>query len=127
MSALVSVIWPESQGVKCSLDAVAENHAKARALLIAFVRGLNVLWIGFMGYADVGGLKVKNVGMVTFFLVAWALCYLPVYSIGTDAGCMNGYWLWIIPGWAFLALIFTILEYRLGDHGTTTETASLVV
>jgi hypothetical protein len=124
LAALWQLIWPESEGAKCALDAVASNHVKARTLLIALLRAENVLWIGFMGYADVGGLKVKNVGMVTFFLIFWALCVMPVGDLDS---CMSAKWLWIFPGWAFLALIFAFAEYKLGDHGSTSETQNLVV
>ena len=68
--------------------------------------------------------KLKNVGMVTFFLIFWALCFMPVDDY---EGCMSAKWLWIYPGWAFLALIFAFAEYKLGDHGSTTETQNLVV
>lgn len=130
LSSLVSIIFPASLGTKCLFEAagITEKHATTKTLFIAAIRASSVFTIGFFSYADVGGLKVKNVAMVTIFVTAAILAFLPFASIAREENCKTSYvqmWLW--PIWAGAALIFAIMEDKLGDHGTAEEQSNLVV
>jgi len=131
LSAAWSIIVPTSQGANCLLEAAsisAEKHAAARALLIATYRAACVITIGFFAYADVGGLQVKNVAMVMIVVTGFVLAFLPITSMAREANCravIVQMWLW--PIWAATALVFAIMEDKLGDHGTAEERGNLVV
>ena len=121
LTSLWSVIVPGSQGVSCYFDAVDEQR---KLFDIALFRSMNIFVIGFLLYADVGGLKTKNVCMVSVFIVASTLSMIPILQPLKDMGCsIANFWIW--PLWAILALIFMILEDNLGDHGGSDETTPL--
>lgn len=126
LTCLVSVIWPGSEGSDCTIGIAKDEDTKT--LVTAMIRGVNIVWIGFLGYADVGGLTMKNVVMVTVVIVVWSLALVPIASVTLEAGCIATYaFLWIWPIWVVLALVFTILENKLGDRGTPEENRNLVV
>ena len=124
ISNAVSVLVPSSQGAQCLVSAAGKHH---EVPFQALIRALSVMWIGFLSYADVGGLKVKNVAMVTIFVFLFYCAWLPVAQFSRDAGC-GGYMMrtWIVSGWAVLALLFTIVEdKKKEEQGTAEETQNL--
>ena len=126
LTSLWSIVFPNSQGVQCWMDAVQEENA--RLMMTALVRGVNVFAVGFLLYADVGGLKVKNVTMVTVFLVVYILVLTPLVAMGREFGCHNTLvQMWIWPSWAIFALILAVVDDKLADRGTAEETTSLTV
>lgn len=128
IAAAVAVVWPASQGADCFMTRVAGEDETFRTTLETMIRSLNIMWIGFMSYADVGGLKIKNTALVAVFVTAAALSAIPIATIAIDVGCMGAhYWqLWVYPVWAVLALILTVLEYKVADHGSAAENQNLV-
>jgi len=89
----------------------------------ALFRGTQVVFIGFLLYADVGGLKVKNVAMVTIIVLAYCLTFLPMAQISGCGSIVAQIWFW--PSWALAALIFTLIDDKMTDRGTRDETTSL--
>lgn len=128
ISSAWSVVAPKSQGFSCLLDLANPKHNETtEKMFVAMVRGMNVFWVGFFSYADVGGLQVKNVVMVTFFTISFFLMFWPVVGIAEAGGCSISAQSWIFPSWLVAALVFTLMEEKLGDHGTAAEHQSLVV
>ena len=122
-----SVLFPGSQGAQCWLDNFHKD-ASAQLLLTAMIRGINIIFIGFLLYADVGGLQFKNVAMVTIFIIAYVLAFVPVVQMGEELGCGSSLvQMWICPSWAVVALIFTWLDDKMADRGTEEENTSLTV
>jgi hypothetical protein len=127
ISGAWTIVWPRSQGLDCIIDLVHKNET-AEVLVVALLRGLNVFAVGFFCYADVGGLKVKNVAMVAIFITLFVLTLLPLITMAQAGGCSSALaQMWVLPTWAITALVFTLLEEKLGDHGTAAETQNLVV
>lgn len=84
--------------------------------------------IGFFSYADVGGMKLKNVAMVAIFTTASALMFWPVTKMKQAGGCsFDLAHLWLFPAVAITSLIFKLVDEKLADRGTPEETRSLVV
>jgi hypothetical protein len=127
LSSAWSVIFPESQGAQCILGTMSKS-ATDKSLMIDMIRAVNVLWVGFFMYADVGGYKVKNVAMVTIFICAFMLA--GSHSIRTlKAGACGNVLaqMLVYPAWAVVALLFAIIDDKMADHGTTEERQNLVV
>jgi len=128
VSSLWSDAFPRSQGNACWMDAYFEKNEKGAAVQLSLIRAMNVMVVGFLSYADVGGLQVKNVAMVFVFIAAICLCFIPLIPLGQEAGCgstMMQMWVW--PGWAFLALLFKMVDEKMADRGTAEENTSLTV
>ena len=127
IKAAWSLFSPASSGGQCFLDMAS---SKSHEIAIAFIRACNVLFIGFFSYADVSGLKVKNVVLVCLVLIGYVMSFYPLTEMMNDpeSGC-DSVWvqMWFLPGWAILALVFTLLEDKLGDHGSQEERAPLTV
>lgn len=123
---ILSCAWifvvPASQGLDCVLN-VAGTDDDARAVMTALLRGAAVLFIGFLLYADVGGLKVKNGAMVFIFATIFYLNLIPILHV-SECGAVQ---VWFWPSWALLALIFMVIDDKLADRGTAEETTSLTV
>mmetsp|Transcript_4265 Transcript_4265/g.7102 ORF Transcript_4265/g.7102 Transcript_4265/m.7102 type:complete len:87 (-) Transcript_4265:196-456(-) len=85
-----------------------------------------VTWLGFLCYANVGGLNVQNVAVVTVMSVLYASVFYPGCHPLIAAGC-TALLPWVyFPIWPAVALVFTIMEFKLGDYGSTDETTNLV-
>jgi hypothetical protein len=127
LSSLISIIWPASQGMQCVLNA-AKLSPEQLILFVSSIRGINIFCIGLMAYADVGGLTVKNVALVTIVFCFMFLSMIPTVPMLAKSGCQGGYQMWLYPSWILLALIFTMVEVKLGGPGSTTaaETQRLV-
>lgn len=90
-------------------------------IALATVRAGFVFTMGFFCYADVGGYKVKNIAMVTVFLLLALMVYSRASSALAEIGCkyMNG--LYIYSSWAIAALILAMMDKKLADHPTAEE------
>jgi hypothetical protein len=86
--------------------------AESQALYAATFRGMAIVIIGFLLYADMGGFRIRNVGFVTIVLVAWAGNALPS---ALDLNCTAIVWS-IVAGivWLVVALILVYLDTTLG-------------
>lgn len=120
----IMAIFPYVFGNRCLIDSFEGGN---EVVAVAFLRNLFIIMVGFFCYADVGGLKVKNVAMVTTFLLAGTLSCLPAMHI-MKAECTPAYtfsmtWLPVI--WAGVALLLAIMEDKLGDHGSSDERTPL--
>ena len=122
------IIFPYSMGGECWRDGLWKKEQNVQTMMVSAVRSDNVLMIGFLSYADVGGFKIKNISMVTIVLTAFSLCYVPLVKMGQTLGCISSLWqISIFPSWAILALIFALVDDKKADHGTREENQSLTV
>jgi hypothetical protein len=125
-TAILSCVWalivPESQGGYCILDNFKEGVE--RDLYIAAYNGYNVLAIGFLLYADMGGLHMRNVVTVVIFVffASYGFCHQTIKLL-SDLDCMSTIRasLWIFPLWTLAALVLTMVDVKLGDTGTSDE------
>ena len=100
VTSLWAIVSPTSQGNACTLNQVKSNETTDK-MFTSLVRGLKVFAVGFYSYADVGGLKVKNVVMVAVFTVAFVLAMSPLYSNAQAEHCSAMVaQMWILPSWA---------------------------
>jgi hypothetical protein len=125
-TAILSCVWalfvPESQGVDCIMDNFKEDVD--RDLYVAAYNGYNVFCIGFLLYADMGGLHIRNV--VTVVIFTFFAFYGFVYQctkLLSDLDCMSAIraQMWIYPLWTLAALVFTVMDEKLGDNGSSDE------
>lgn len=141
LEAAVSVLFP-ARTLHCASDVSVEaqddmsNNRSEEQLLLSLIRGANILLIGFLLYAEVNGLNVKNVAMVAIVLTAYCLAFAPyeflqtttttssIYSSTCNASIQQ---FWITPVWLMVTFLFTVLEDELGDRGTIEETTTLIV
>jgi len=117
---------PSFMGGNCFTQTT--KNAKTQTQILAILRCAYIMIIGFLLYADVGGLKVKNVAMVAIFVSLFMFTVAPAMNIGVNESACDPsekLQLWLLPGWAVVALFFTFLEEKLGDHGTGDETTPL--
>jgi hypothetical protein len=124
--AILSCVWalivPESQGLYCIMDNFKEGVD--RDLYITAYNGYNVFVIGFLLYADMGGLHIRNVVMVVIFVFLNAyVCVYQTTKLLSDLDCMSAIrsQMWIFPLWTLAALVFTIVDEKLGDNGSSDE------
>ena len=117
LSALWSFIAPGSQGASCYLDTL---DSSMKGEYIAGMRLYFLTLILFFFYADKGGLHVWNVSFVAVYAVLIAFFINSMTYPETCYGAKTANWLW--AAWAVLALIFAVLEDRLGDRGSAEET-----
>lgn len=88
-------------------------------------RCLNLFVIGFLMYADVGGMTIKNTTMVFLFMLANSLASWPVRDVALHCSVSPQYY--VLPGWVFLAWAFLVLEMKYSDRGSARERESLNV
>jgi len=125
ISAAWAIVWPYSQGLGCIIEQAGTDTGKD--LMASMMRATNVFALGFYSYADVGGLKVKNVAMVAIITTAFFLAFWPITTIAHNGGCACALaQMMVFPTWAIVALVFASLEDKLGDHGTTEESQNLI-
>lgn len=126
ISSALTVIFPASQGNQCALDSTEGPIGKQS--LLQMTRSANIVWVGFLVYADVGGLTIKNVAMVTIVMCAFMLSFLPSIALLNENGCKAALSEFLVyPAWTVIALVLTIIDYYMTDHGTAEETRNLVV
>ena len=80
--------------------------------------------IGFLLYDDMGGFHIRNV--VTVVIFAFFASYGFVYQstkLLSDLDCMSSIraQMWIYPLWTLAALVFTVMDEKLGDNGSSDE------
>lgn len=130
--ALELVIWPRA-GWECLYEGLSEYAATG---LESYLVAMNILTIGFYLYADRGGIKLWNVGMVFFFNAWWTMSILSGWKDtktleGAPQGCddvINGGLLVfrILFWWSFAALACSFMEHINRPSGTPSETAPIV-
>jgi hypothetical protein len=130
LTSLIQLVWPRIHDLRCFLDVVVKDndkHAKDAAKMIVIMsRCINVVLIGVMAYADMGGLTVKNVATTTVLVSCYTAASYPSQAVAMAAGCVEDsnwspLWWLVYPGWALVALICTILEDKLGEGGESAE------
>lgn len=122
LSSLWSIVVPGSQGASCYLDTLDPS---VKSDYIAGMRMFNLTLIAFFFYADKGGLHVWNVSIVAVYalLIAWLNSSMTYPE--SCRGAKTATWSW--AAWAVLAMIFAVLEDRLGDRGSAEETQPINV
>lgn len=120
--SVISIFTPGSYGMQCFLNLYPQN---AKMVVIALVRGIDVVTIGLLLYADMVGLKIKNVAMVFVILTLYAFVILPLTTV--DECNTTKVDLFFCPTVAALALILVIADHKLTVRGTVEENTSLVV
>ena len=112
----------------CMWDSVS---AKDQAMIMSTMKVMNFWILGFMLYADRGGIKVWNVLMVAvWYLIQW-LMYKPIITAFLEDPCpdelqqMNTAMIVSIV-WIFLAVLFSFVDNRKADSGTSEENQALV-
>jgi hypothetical protein len=125
-----SILYPGSQGMQCLIDS--QEDPWSQALYVSLLRSLNIFGLGFLLYADTGGLHFKNVGFVTIFIAGGNLTGYFGFSAARDAAtshsdCFMPLYIrmWVSIVWIVVAFVCTVLEERLGDRGTAAENQPL--
>ena len=124
LSALWSLIAPESQGMDCIFgNASNKDLATLRVLL----RGINLFVIAFLFYADKSGLHSSNVGIVTVVVLLWTWMWHSYLKGSERPACAAVWdsWKWIWPAWVGIAFVTILLDEKLGDDGTEEERQNL--
>ena len=128
--AVETVIAPKA-GWECLYGDVGEY---AELCIKNWVRQMNLFLIGFLLYADRGGIKVWNTAMVFVFFLFLTLLWLSAFKLletASDApSCDKTFgslrflmWLQII--WSALAMVFALVDDRMGGVVTEEETTPL--
>lgn len=100
------------------------SHKDSFKLFKALTRSMDLFLIGFLMFANAGGIKWSNVTMVTVFFIVNALVYMPIRDVIYECE-MDSMFYWG-PGWILLAWICTILEMKFGGReGSEEERRSL--
>jgi hypothetical protein len=121
ISAIVTIIDPGSQGIACFFDIGkngddVDDNPYTKSLAIAWLRMANLAILGFLLYADRGGIKSWNVAMVFFFTsmsvwinVSWMNS---VQGGGEEEACVAPWKTasWVCLSWIGAALLSAILE-----------------
>ncbi|GKY96670.1 hypothetical protein MPSEU_000626600 [Mayamaea pseudoterrestris] len=126
LSSAWSVLYPFSQGGGCLMHA-SNMHKKesSEEMYVAMSRMLHIFVIGFLLYADVGGMTIKNTTMVFLFLLANSLAAWNVQPEMQHCHLLPQ--LYVLPAWVFLAWTFLVLEFSKTDRGTSREREPLNV
>ena len=126
LSSVWTLIDPSSQGSGCVLDTFDKE---TRSQMVSGMRMFALVLIGFLFYADKGGLHVGNVGIVSVVSVLVAYMSTTMEYSTEAAKCMTGMRMsmWIWAGWVVLALVFQILDDKFGDCGSAEETRPINV
>jgi hypothetical protein len=118
ISSAVNVVAPKF-GAECFYEHISEFCAYTIARLS---QGLNLFGIGFLLYADRGGIKVWNVATVFIFFVVWGGFF---HVLVQDYPGLDGYpeecsldgtetSNWGMIAWISLSLLFSVMETMLG-------------
>ena len=86
---LLSSVWnaidPHSLGSGCFLDNAADERDET--LMTCMIRSYDIVVIGFLGYAHLGGARVKNIATVLAVWLANTIVMIPLMQLGQDLGC----------------------------------------
>jgi len=116
ISSLITIFAPLSQG--CIPDTLYETDDQREGIAV-FIRLVNLVWVGFYIYAVMGKLKVPNVTIVAIVLCVYSVLILPLMDIIEKYGCESMKQdMWVLRIWAMAALIFTLLDEKLGNGYT---------
>ena len=94
-------------------------------IALATVRAGFVFTLGFFSYADVGGYKVKNIAMVTVFLLLASAVWSRAAHDLAKSGCKDMLGLYGYSAWSILALILAMIDNKLGDRPRGAESTPL--
>jgi len=118
-------------GLGCFADEWTEMETR---MMGGMLREINVFTIGFFLYADRGGIKVWNVGMVFAIYLVFMIVWLSTGSTVPERypSCADTYHAftnaqWVTMVWATLAFIAAIVDDRMGERsGAEGERVPLV-
>ena len=111
-------LYDAETGWDCLYDTVADNDSN---MIVATFKVVNFWILGFMLYADRGGIKVWNVFMVALFYVVQWLLYKPAITEFLADACpddlrtMNISMI-VTQIWIFLALGSSFMESLSGEY-----------
>ena len=129
--AIVAVCNP-LMGLPCF-----QQHFLQGDFLVAktYIRELNIYAIGFLLYAERGGIQIWNISMVLIFCIVWTLLvlydFLPsMQELDQFATCGDDFvsmqsGSWTVVVWLALALVSSLVDTRLAVPATADETAPL--
>ena len=124
----VQLVIAPTFGWECYYDGLSDY---AEAFVVKCMRGMNIITVGFFLYADRGGIKVWNVGMVFIVTLAYTLAITSgggVVLDGAPEDCSfdsAAAMFWGLFWWSALALLLSFLEHR-AAAGTSGERTPLV-
>jgi hypothetical protein len=95
------------------------------SIALATVRSGFVFTLGFFAYADVGGYKVKNIAMVTVFVLGALMVWSKAAHELAKSGCQDMLGLYGYSAWAILALILAMIDEKLGERPRGAEALPL--
>jgi predicted acyltransferase len=126
LSSAWSVLFPLSQGGGCVMEySGMDKKESTEEMFKVLMRCLHIFVIGFLLYADVGGMTIKNTTMVFIFMAANSFAALSVRHVTEKCHLLAPYY--VVPGWVFLAWTLLVLEVKTSDRGSTRERESLNV
>jgi len=136
LSCIVALIFPGSRGMECVIGTVTDPWS--RVLYVEMLRVFNLFLLGFLLYADVGGLQIKNVAFVALFTVVCVGIMLGSLRNLQNADeikykamddCFTPYVRasWAAVAWIIVSLVMTVMEEKLGEQGTEEERQPLSV
>jgi hypothetical protein len=122
VASLLSLTFPSLMGTACYMDNETEYGSSAMTL------GFNIAYlyvIGFLLYADRGGIRFWNVTMVFVFSMInlywlWTWNNKMMSMDGAPSGCNDGAGtqIMVFTIWIALAWIFSFLEHRAAGGGS---------
>jgi hypothetical protein len=127
IKSVYGVIDPTFAGVFSCM--MTDTSAFQESLTLTMIRGLSLFSLGFLVYADKGGLHTWNVSFVSVFVLVW----MWIQKVGMiDAmgpaileECAGGMGsagsLWISIVWILLALLGVIVDEQMGDGASAGE------
>ena len=123
IGALIGIFWP-TMGTDCYFEGLSDYAAYSIASLM---RQINVFALGFLLYADRGGIRIWNVAMVFVFWLFFSIVtfqYAGTYPEldGIPKGCpiedfKKMIWTQLI--WIFLALAASFMETKASNTPAT--------
>jgi hypothetical protein len=131
VASFIAIFLPRL-GAECYYKGLSEYSAY---MITTLMRQTNVFAAGFFLYADRGGIKVWNVAMVFAFYLVFSVFMFNLLRDypnldGIPEGCsIGGYttMTWVTLIWAALALLFSIMEVKLGSNASRSESTPLLV
>ena len=129
--SLETIIAPKA-GWTCLYTGMGEFVESTTKSL---VRQMNIIWIGFLLYADRGGIKVWNIAMVfcVVFLYTWSwMNWENNYDTAKDSPSCDALMVsaakvvWVQVTWPALALVCAFVDAKMGGGTSSEETAPLV-
>jgi hypothetical protein len=128
VASFIGIFYPRL-GADCFYEGLSEYSAYLIALLN---RQINLVAVGFLLYADRGGIRVWNVAMVFAVYLAVSVSLFQMVRDypnldGIPEDCPYGAFAtfsWFLLIWSGLALLFSIMEVKLGRSNASTRSES---